>query len=167
VDNARDAALELGADGNDEAVAADGDEVFLGGAVRRELAQGGAEGFFNLALLAFLLAADAVEFGDALSASEPSGWMVRSMDSANGRREVVRVDDSALRPGSLRGCGPGRLEEGLQEATSLARRATAWSSTASRLRREFALWRRVALGRKAAEGMEICSLRIRRSSAVS
>ena len=30
--------------------------------------------------------------GEALSASEPSGWMVRSMDSASGRRLVVSAD---------------------------------------------------------------------------
>ena len=43
VDDAGDAPLELAAHGNDEAVAADGDEVFLGGAVAGKLAQGGAE----------------------------------------------------------------------------------------------------------------------------
>ena len=43
VNHAGDAALQLGADGNDEAVAADGDEVFLRCAFRAELAQGGAQ----------------------------------------------------------------------------------------------------------------------------
>jgi hypothetical protein len=62
VDYAGDAALELGADGNDEAVAADGDEVLLGCAIAGKLAQGGSERLFNLALLALLLATDAVEF---------------------------------------------------------------------------------------------------------
>ena len=63
VDDAGDAALEFAADGNDEAVAANGDEVFLRGAFDGELAQRGAEGLFDDALLAFLLAADAVELG--------------------------------------------------------------------------------------------------------
>ncbi len=63
VDDAGDAALELAADGNDEAIAANGDEVFLRGAFDGELAQGGAQGFFDGALLALLLAADAVELG--------------------------------------------------------------------------------------------------------
>ena len=63
VDDSGDAALEFRADGDDEAVASDGDEVFLGCAVGGELAQGGTEGFFNLALLALLVAADAVKFG--------------------------------------------------------------------------------------------------------
>jgi len=63
VDDAGDAAFEFGADGDDKTVAADGDDVVLGGAVRGELAEGGAEGFFNDALLTLLIAADAVEFG--------------------------------------------------------------------------------------------------------
>ena len=63
VHDAGDAALEFAADGDDEAVTADGDEVFLRGAFAGELAQCGAEGFFDGALLAFLLAADAVELG--------------------------------------------------------------------------------------------------------
>ena len=63
MNHAGDAALELRADGNDEAVAADGDEVFLGCAFLGELAEGGAEAFFDDALLALLLAADAAQFG--------------------------------------------------------------------------------------------------------
>ena len=61
MDDAGDAALEFAADRDDEAIAADGDEVFLRGALAGELAQCGAEGFFDGALLALLLAADAVE----------------------------------------------------------------------------------------------------------
>ncbi len=63
VNHARDAPLQLGADGNDEAVAANGDEVFLRSAVAGKLAQGGAKAFFNEALLALLIATDAAEFG--------------------------------------------------------------------------------------------------------
>ncbi len=63
VDNAGDAALEFAANGNDEPVATDGDEVFLCGTFAGELAQRGAEGFFDGSLLALLLAADAIEFG--------------------------------------------------------------------------------------------------------
>src|ERR1035437_6500784 len=62
-DNARNAALEFAADGDDEAVAADGDEVFLGCAVAGELAQSGTEAFFDDALLALLIAADAAQLG--------------------------------------------------------------------------------------------------------
>ncbi len=63
VDDAADAPLELAADGNDEAVAANGDEVFLRGALGGEFAQGGAEALFDDALLALLLAADAGQLG--------------------------------------------------------------------------------------------------------
>ncbi len=73
VDDAGDAALELGANGNDEAVAADGDEVVLGGAVAGELAEGGAEALFDEALLALLLARMRPSSGEASSAREPSG----------------------------------------------------------------------------------------------
>ena len=55
---ARDAPLELCANGNHEAVAANGDDIVLRGAVRGELAQRGAKALFNLALLAFLVAAN-------------------------------------------------------------------------------------------------------------
>ena len=47
VNDAGDTALEFAADGNDEAVAANGDEVFLRGAFGGELAQRGAKGFFD------------------------------------------------------------------------------------------------------------------------
>ena len=60
---AADAPLQLRADGDHEAVAAYGDEIFLCGAFRCELAQGGAQGFFNLFFLALLLTADASQFG--------------------------------------------------------------------------------------------------------
>ena len=63
VDYARDAALQLRADGNDEAVAANGDQLVLGCAVAGELAQGGSQTFFDLALLALLIAANAGQLG--------------------------------------------------------------------------------------------------------
>jgi hypothetical protein len=62
VDDALDAALELRFDGDNEALATDGDEVFLRGAAFRELAQGGAQRVFDSPLLALGLAADAAEF---------------------------------------------------------------------------------------------------------
>ena len=67
--------------------------------------------------------------GEALSASEPSGWMVRSMDSASGRRLVVSADESVESPGSLpTSRAGGDCSSDCQEATSLARRAMACSS---------------------------------------
>ena len=63
MDHAADAPLELAANGNDEAVAANGDEVFLCGAFGGEFAQGGTQAFFDDALLALLLAANAAQLG--------------------------------------------------------------------------------------------------------
>ena len=63
VNDAADTALEFAADGDDEAVAANGDEVFLRGAFGGELAERGAKGFFDWALLALLITANAVELG--------------------------------------------------------------------------------------------------------
>ena len=63
MDHAGDAALELGADGDDEAVAADGDDVVLRCAIGGKFAERGAEGLLDLALLALLIAANAAEFG--------------------------------------------------------------------------------------------------------
>ena len=85
MDDAGDAALQLGANGNHEALAANGDQVFLRRAFWRACAVRSG-GFFDQTLLALLLAANSRSSGEALSASEPSGWMVRSMDSASGRR---------------------------------------------------------------------------------
>jgi len=59
VNDARDAALEFGADGDNEPLAADGDQLVLRGAFAGEFAQGGTEALFNEALLALLVVADA------------------------------------------------------------------------------------------------------------
>ncbi len=63
VDDAGDFAFELGFDGDDEAVAADGDEIVLSAAAFAEAAQGFAEALFDGAVLALHGAADAAEFG--------------------------------------------------------------------------------------------------------
>ena len=116
VDDAGDAALELAADGDDEAVAADGDEVFLRGAFAGELAQGGAEGFFDGALLALLLAADAAEFGRGV-VGEGAVGLDFALDGFGERLRVkmpASAAESSERPGSFpaRRAG-GRLEQGL------------------------------------------------------
>ena len=63
MDDARDAALELRFDGDDEAFSADGDEVVLGAAAFAEAAEGLAETLFDRAVLALHGSADAAEFG--------------------------------------------------------------------------------------------------------
>ena len=62
MNDARDTPFQLHADRNHEAVAANGDEVFLGCAVTGKFTQGSPEGFFYLPLLVLLLTADAVQF---------------------------------------------------------------------------------------------------------
>ncbi len=61
--DAGEAAFLLDFDGDDEAVAADGDELVLGVAFFRETAERGAEGILDEAVLSKLFAANAGEFG--------------------------------------------------------------------------------------------------------
>jgi len=63
VNHAADCAASVGADRNHKALAANGDEVFLGCAIGGELAQGCTQAFFNEPLLAVLFAADAAQLG--------------------------------------------------------------------------------------------------------
>ena len=111
VDDAGDAALELAAHRDDEAVAADGDEVFLRGAFAGELAERGAEGIFDDALLAFLLAADAAEFGRGVVGKGAVGedlaldvFRERAQADGQGRGELGEA-------GELAGEAGGRLAE--------------------------------------------------------
>ncbi len=112
VDDAGDAALELAADGDDEAVAADGDEVFLGGAVAGKLAQCGAKGFFDDALLALLLAADAAEFGRGIVGQRAVG-LNRALDGFGERleRRAGERDGELREAGELAGKARGRLSQ--------------------------------------------------------
>ena len=66
MDDAGDLALELGFDGDDEALAADGDEIVLGAAAFAEAAERFAEALFDGAVLAFHGAADAAELGGGI-----------------------------------------------------------------------------------------------------
>ena len=171
VDDAGDAALEFAADGNDEAVAADGDEVFLRGAFGGELAQGGAEGFFDDALLALLLAADAVELGRGVVGEGAvgldlalDGFGERALRTSRRARRRARRDRGVCRRG-------GRAVRG----AALARRRRRWRGGrwpgTRRLRgrrRGFGPWRRVGWGRRGRRGgWRLCSARSRRSSPVS
>ena len=63
MDDAGNAALELGFDGDDEALATDGDEVVLRAAAFAEAAERFAEALFDGAMLSFHGATDAAEFG--------------------------------------------------------------------------------------------------------
>jgi hypothetical protein len=66
VDDAGDLAFELGFDRNDEAFAANGDEVFgagLRGALFAELACGAAKALFNGPMLSLHRTADAAQLG--------------------------------------------------------------------------------------------------------
>jgi len=100
VNHARDAPLQLGADGMTKRSPR---MVMRSSCVAPSLEslRRRPKAFFNEALLALLIATDAAEFGEASSAREPSGWILRSMDSANGRRLVDNAADSEDKPGSL------------------------------------------------------------------
>src|ERR1700719_2341136 len=63
VDDAGNLAFELRFDRDDEAVAADGDEVFLGAAAFAQAAQGFAQALFDGTVLAFDRSADTAELG--------------------------------------------------------------------------------------------------------
>ena len=114
MNDAGDAALELRADGDDEAVAANGDEVFLGGAVGGELAEGGAEGLFDDALLTLLVAADAVKLGRGV-VGEGAVGLDGALDGFGQGAETGGERGRALgEAGELAGeAGGGRLEQGL------------------------------------------------------
>ena len=73
MDDAGDLAFELGFDGDDEAVAADGDELVLSAAVGGEGSEGLAEAVFDGAMLALHGAADAAEFGGGVVAEGAVG----------------------------------------------------------------------------------------------
>ncbi len=88
VDDAGDAALELGFDGDDEAVAADGDEVVLGAAAFAEAAEGFAEALFDGAVLALHGAADAAELGGGVVVEAAVGFDFAAQQ-AEERGEVV------------------------------------------------------------------------------
>ncbi len=96
VDDAGDLAFELSFDGDDEAVAADGDEVVLGAAPFAEAAQGLAEALFDGAVLAFHGAANAAEFGGGVVVEAAVGFdLAAQIDGeagrGRGRGVVMRV----------------------------------------------------------------------------
>ena len=89
VDDAGDLAFELGFDRDDEAVAADGDEVFLGAAAFAQAAQGFAEALFDGAVLAFHRAADAAEFGGGVVVEAAVGFDLAAQKAEEWSEVVV------------------------------------------------------------------------------
>lgn len=91
MDDAGDLAFELGLDGDDEALAADGDEVFgggLGAAFFAERACGTAERGFDGSVLVLHGAADAAEFGTGVVGEGAIGFDFAA-EGAEERGEVV------------------------------------------------------------------------------
>ncbi len=170
VNHAGDAALEFAAHGDDEAVAANGDEVFLRGAVGGELAQRGAEALFDDALLAFLLATNAAEFRRGVVGQSAVG-LNGALDGFGQRTERCwSAPRRALRGRGVcrRGARAGDCKSACQAATSLARRATACSSLASSAAPGiWALAANCVGSKRPPRGMETCSVSSRRTSPVS
>ena len=170
VHHAADAALELAAHGDDEAVAANGDDVFLRGAFGGKLAQGGAERLLDDAALAVLVAADAAQFGRGVVGERAVGLDL-ALDGFGQRTQAAGEIRRKARssPGSRPATrGGGSRSSDCQEAMSWARRATACSSVASRatsgMRALSASW---VGSKRPPRGMEICSSSRRRTSPVS
>jgi hypothetical protein len=88
VDNAGDAALELHFDRDDEAVAANGDEVILCAAAFAEATQRPAEALFDSAVLALHGAADAAQLGGGVVAEAAVGLDLAAQHEKQ-RGEVV------------------------------------------------------------------------------
>lgn len=102
MDDSGDLAFELSFDGDDEAVAADGDEFVLGAAAVGEGAKRLAEAVLDGAVLALHGAADAAEFGGGVVVEAAVGFDL-SAQHAEERGEVV-VEQ---RGGELSDAGPG------------------------------------------------------------
>jgi len=88
VDDAGHLAFELDFYRDDEAVAADGDEVFLAGAAFAEAAEGSAEAVFDGAMLALHGAADAAKFGGGVVVEAAVGFDLAAEETQK-RGEVV------------------------------------------------------------------------------
>jgi len=107
VDNAGDATLLLGLDGDDEAVAADGDEVVLRLVVGGEPAQGGAQALFDDALLALLFVSDAGKLGACVVGERAVGEKL-ALDRLGERTEVLGERRGELLQAGDCGCSGGR-----------------------------------------------------------
>src|SRR5665213_185899 len=83
------APLQFTAHRNHEALAANGDEVFLGCAFAGELAQRGTQAFFNEFLLALLLAPYAIEFRRGV-VGKGAVWLDGALNGFSERTEAGR-----------------------------------------------------------------------------
>ena len=88
MNDAGDLALELGFDRDDEAVAANGDEVFLRAAAFAKFAQRFAKALFDGAVLALHRAADAAEFVGGVVVEAAVGFDLAAQETQE-RGEVV------------------------------------------------------------------------------
>src|SRR5580658_8970606 len=89
VDDAGNPAFELGFDRDDKALAADGNDVFLGRAVLAKRANGSAQAGFDGAMLGFHGAADAVEFGAGVVGQAAVGFDFAAGFAAAGRDRIA------------------------------------------------------------------------------
>ena len=115
VDDARDAALEFRFDGDDEALAANGDKVLLRCSFLAEASQGCAKAVFDVALLALHLAADAAQVGGSVVAEGAIGFDL-SGEGGEQRREVLLTQ----RRGESFDGGPVAVERGRRREQQIA-----------------------------------------------
>ena len=106
-------AFELSFDGDDEAVAANGDEVVLGAAAFAEAAQGLAKALFDGAVLALHGAANAAEFGGGVVVEAAVGFdLPAQIDVGAGRGRDRGVVMKVRRCRAIRSaCCWGRVDE--------------------------------------------------------
>ena len=89
MNDAGNLAFELGFDGDDEAVAADGDEIFLRAAAFAQAAQGFAKALFDGAVLAFHGAADAAKLGGGVVVEAAVGLDLAAQQAEEWGKVVV------------------------------------------------------------------------------
>ncbi len=90
VDDAGHLAFELGFDRDDESVAADGDEIFLGAAAFAQAAQRFAQALFDCTVLAFHRPADAAELGRCVVVEAAIGFDFATKKTQERRKVVIK-----------------------------------------------------------------------------
>ena len=110
VDDALDAALLFDFDRNDEALAADGDELVLDGAAFGQFAEVAAERFLDLAFLFFDFAANAAEFGGSTIVEGAVGQDLVA-EGAEESGEILKGGGEGGNGGPIGAHGGGRLTD--------------------------------------------------------
>jgi hypothetical protein len=89
VNDSGNLAFKLGFDGDDEAVAADGDEVFLGTAAFAQAAQRFAQALFNRTVLAFYRSADTAKLRRCVVVEAAVGFDLATKKTQEGSKIMI------------------------------------------------------------------------------